>query len=239
LPPTILSAAAQEEGFGTSLMERLVARFGTLVTRRLNVQYRMHEAIMTFSASEFYEADMEAHASVRGQLLCDLPGVTASRWTETPIQFIDTAGAGYDEEAEPNGSSRLNPQEAALVGRQVQALLTAGVAADAIAVIAPYAAQVRLLREKLLIPGLEIDSIDGFQGREKEAVLLSLVRSNAQGDVGFLGDIRRMNVALTRARRRLLVIGDSATLSCHLFYQRLVAHFESIGAYSSVWEEAE
>ena len=78
--------------------------------------------------------------------------------------------------------------------------------------------------------------MDGFQGREKEAVVLSLVRSNAQGEVGFLADVRRMNVALTRARRKLLVIGDSATLSCHPFYQSMVAYFESIGAYQSVWE---
>src|SRR5262249_59135163 len=100
--------------------------------------------------------------------------------------------------------------------------------AEAIAVIAPYAAQVRVLREKLPIPGLEIDSVDGFQGREKEAVVLSLVRSNPQGEVGFLADIRRMNVALTRARRKLLVIGDSATLSRLPLYQRLVEHCEEI-----------
>jgi ATP-dependent RNA/DNA helicase IGHMBP2 len=113
------------------------------------------------------------------------------------------------------------------------------VAAEAIGVLAPYAAQVRLLREQLPIPGLEIDSVDGFQGREKEAVVLSLVRSNSEGEVGFLADVRRMNVALTRARRKLLVIGDSATLSNHPFYASLFAYFESIGAYSSVWEEGE
>ncbi len=237
LPPTILSQEAAAEGFGISLMERLVARYGPLITRRLNVQYRMHEAIMEFSSLQFYDAELEAHASVRAHLLCDLPGVSASPLTQTPIEFIDTAGAGYDEEPEPNGSSRLNPQEADLVGQKVQALLAAGVAAEAIAVIAPYAAQVRLLREKLPIPGLEIDSVDGVQGREKEAVVLSLVRSNAEGEVGFLADVRRMNVALTRARRKLLVIGDSATLSSHPFYQSMVAYFESIGAYHSVWEE--
>ncbi len=237
LPPTILSQEAAEDGFGISLMERLVGRFGPLVTRRLNVQYRMNGAIMNFSSQQFYDAELEAHASVRGHLLCELPGVTTNPLTQTPVQFIDTAGAGYDEEQEPAGTSRLNPQEAALVARQVQGLLDAGVSAEAIAVIAPYAAQVRLLREKLPIPGLEIDSVDGFQGREKEAVVLSLVRSNTQGDVGFLADVRRMNVALTRARRKLLVIGDSATLSCHPFYQSMTAYFESIGSYYSVWEE--
>src|SRR5204863_9512743 len=106
-----------------------------------------------------------------------------------------------------------------------------------IAVIAPYAAQVRLLRERLAVPGLEIDSVDGFQGREKEAVVLSLVRSNREGEVGFLADVRRINVALTRARRKLIIIGDSATLSAHAFYRRMIEHFEGIGAYRTVWEE--
>ena len=103
--------------------------------------------------------------------------------------------------------------------------------------IAPYAAQVRLLREQLPIDGLEIDTVDGFQGREKEAVIISLVRSNAKGEIGFLADTRRMNVALTRARRKLIVIGDSATIGGHPFYDRLIDHFGRHGAHSSVWEE--
>jgi len=237
LPPTILSREAAEEGFGISLMERLVARYGSATTRRLNVQYRMHEAIMSFSSLEFYDAELEAHDSVRGHRLCDLAGVDANLLTETPIHFIDTAGAGFDEEPEPGGKSRLNPQEAEVVVRQVRALLDAKVPAEAIGVIAPYAAQVRFLREKAPVPGLEIDSVDGFQGREKEVIVLSMVRSNADGEVGFLADVRRMNVALTRARRKLLVIGDSATLSCHPFYQRLIAYFEALGAHHSVWED--
>jgi predicted DNA helicase len=238
LPPTILSREAAEEGFGISLMERLVGRYGPLITRRLKVQYRMHEAIMNFSSQEFYDAELEAHDSVRAHLLCDLPGVVPNPLTQTPIEFIDTAGAGYDEQLEPSGKSRFNPQEADLVCQKVRALLESGVAAEAIAVIAPYAAQVRLLREKLPVAGLEIDSVDGFQGREKEAVVLSLVRSNVEGEVGFLADVRRMNVALTRARRKLLVIGDSATLSAHPFYQSMIAYFESSGAYHSVWDSS-
>jgi superfamily I DNA and/or RNA helicase len=124
-----------------------------------------------------------------------------------------------------------------LVLKKVQALLDAGVAPADVAVISPYSAQVRLLRERLKQPELEIDSVDGFQGREKEAVLVSLVRSNPDGEIGFLEDIRRMNVALTRARRKLIVIGDSATITAHPFYQRMVSYFDTIGAYHSVWEE--
>ncbi len=87
------------------------------------------------------------------------------------------------------------------------------------------------------LPGLEIDSVDGFQGREKEAVVISLVRSNPKGEIGFLGDIRRMNVAMTRARRKLLIVGDSATLGGHPFYTRLLEYCEGLGAYRTVWEE--
>jgi superfamily I DNA and/or RNA helicase len=238
LPPTVVSPEAAREGFGVSLFERVVAHFGDEVTRRLDVQYRMHEAIMTFSSRQFYGGTLRADPSVAAHRLCDLPGVEADALTETPVQFIDTAGAGYDEEREPDGESRLNPQEAALVARKVRALLGAGVAPEAVAVIAPYAAQVRRLRELLPVAGLEIDSVDGFQGREKEAVVLSLVRSNAEGEVGFLADVRRTNVALTRARRKLLVVGDSATLSALPFYRELFEYFEAAGAYHTVWEEA-
>jgi superfamily I DNA and/or RNA helicase len=237
LPPTVLSREAVQQGFAVSLQERLVALFGAEVTRRLDVQYRMHERIMGFSSFEFYDGELTADPRVAGHRLCDLPGGAFGPLTEQPVQFIDTAGAGYDEEVEPDGESRLNPQEAALVARKVRALLECGVSAGDIAVIAPYAAQVRRLRELLPVPGLEIDSVDGFQGREKEAVVLSLVRSNVEGDIGFLADVRRTNVALTRARRKLLVIGDSATLAVLPFYRRLFDYFEAIGAYHTVWEE--
>jgi superfamily I DNA and/or RNA helicase len=178
-----------------------------------------------------------ADLSVRRALLQDLPGVTSTELTGTPVHFIDTAGASYDEVVEPDGESRLNPLEADLVLRKVQALLDAGLPAAGIAVISPYSAQVRLLRERLRSTDIEIDSVDGFQGREKESVIVSLVRSNRDNEIGFLEDIRRMNVALTRARRKLIVIGDSATITAHPFYQRLVNYFETIGAYHSVWEE--
>jgi superfamily I DNA and/or RNA helicase len=117
-------------------------------------------------------------------------------------------------------------------------LLAAGVHSADIGVITPYRAQVRLLRERLAdVPEIEVDSVDGFQGREKEAIIISLVRSNAEGEIGFLADTRRTNVALTRARRSLIVIGDSATLANHLFYERMLGHFEAQSTTLSVWEE--
>ena len=237
LPPTVLSLEASRKGLSVSLMERLVARFGSTITRRLRVQYRMNQAIAGFSSAEFYASDLVAHDSVKEHLLCDLPGVDSTPLTVSPVQFIDTAGAGYDE-AEANESKR-NVNEAELAARKVRGLLEAGLAPEQIAVIAPYSAQVKLLRELLDVPGLEIDSVDGFQGREKEAVVFSMVRSNPEGDVGFLADVRRTNVALTRARRKLIVIGDSATLANYPFYQRMLTYFEHIGAYGSVWEEGE
>jgi ATP-dependent RNA/DNA helicase IGHMBP2 len=236
LPPTILSEAAAREGLGVSLQERLLGQHGSCLSRMLNVQYRMHEEIMGFSSAELYGGALIADASVRGHLLSDLPGVEACELTATALELVDTAGASYDEQLEPEGESRLNPDEAAIVCTRVEALLRAGILPEQIAVIAPYSAQVRLLRERLPIPGLEVDSVDGFQGREKEAVLVSLVRSNPEAQIGFLADVRRMNVALTRARRKLLVVGDSATVGAHPFYRRLLEYIEARGTYRTVWE---
>lgn len=237
LPPTVVSKEAVREGFGVSLLERVVAEYGSDVCRRLTVQYRMHEQIMGFSSAEFYDDELVADPAVRTHLLTDLPVVTSEPLTDAPLTFIDTAGAGYDEEREENGESRLNRQEAELVLAQVDRLLQAGVTAADIAVITPYSAQVRLLRDRLADSPVEINSVDGFQGREKEAVIISLVRSNPTGEIGFLADVRRMNVALTRARRKLIVIGDSATIGSHSFYARLLEYFEQQTAYTTVWAE--
>jgi superfamily I DNA and/or RNA helicase len=125
--------------------------------------------------------------------------------------------------------------------KKIQGLIDAGLTAKDIAVIAPYAAQVRMIRQLandgLGESDLEVDTVDGFQGREKEAVVISLVRSNKDGEIGFLSDERRMNVALTRAKRKLIVIGDSATLGGHEFYGSLLEYFEQQGVYHTVWEE--
>ncbi|MBP87691.1 MAG: DNA-binding protein [Planctomycetaceae bacterium] len=239
LPPTVISREAVKQGFAVSMFERLVEQHGKQAAHLLSVQYRMNAAIMDFSSQQFYDGSLVADKSVQDHLLSELPDIAETELTTRPVEFIDTAGAGYDEELEPDGESRRNQGEARLICRKVNELIEAGLSESAIAVIAPYAAQVRLLKEMLKAERLEVDTVDGFQGREKEAVLISLVRSNGEGQIGFLADVRRMNVALTRARRKLLVVGDSATISSHLFYQELLDYFEGIGAYRTVWEEPE
>lgn len=239
LPPTILSMQAAREGLAVSLMERLAQAGLGDIRRQLLQQYRMHAQIMGFSSAEFYEGTLQADPLVERHLLRELPGVADVPLTAAPLLFVDTAGAGWDEEREPDGESLTNPAEARWVVKQVARLREAGVAADDLAVIAPYAAQVRLLREQAGLEEIEIDTVDGFQGREKEAILVSLVRSNPHGEIGFLEDTRRMNVALTRARRHLSVVGDSATLCHHAFYRRFVEYCERQAAYRTIWEEME
>ncbi|MEM9942495.1 MAG: AAA domain-containing protein [Planctomycetota bacterium] len=238
LPPTVLSTEAARQGFAISLMERQMEQYNDQVSKMLTVQYRMHQQIMNFSSSHFYRGELKADTSVENHLLSDIDGVDSVHWMQEPITFIDTAGAGWDEELEPDGESKRNPNEADLVLRKVEMLLSAGLWAKDIAVIAPYAAQVRMLRDRYSGPdGLEIDTVDGFQGREKEAVVITLVRSNTKGEIGFLADRRRMNVALTRAKRKLIVVGDSATLGHDSFYQEFLDYVEQVGGYHSVWEE--
>ena len=237
LPPTVLSARAAEEGFAVSLMERELELLGPEISRQLTVQYRMHQQIMQFSSEQFYDDSLLADDSVAQHRLCDLPGVLDNEMTGDPVVFIDTAGAGWDEEMEPNGRSRRNPREAQLVLRKIRQLQEAGLPGQAILVIAPYAAQVRLIRDQYDGSDVEVDTVDGFQGRENEAVIISLVRSNERGEIGFLADRRRMNVALTRAKRKLIVIGDSSTLGGDPFYSDFLDYIQRIHAYHSVWTE--
>lgn len=237
LPPTVISATAQREGLEVSLLERLVNLYGHAVTRQLKVQYRMHRDIMQFSSARFYNDSLQAHESVASHLLSDLSHIQASPLTDTPAEFIDTAGADWVEELEPGGESKRNPSEAAFVLWKVEQLVAAGVPTCDIAIIAPYAAQVRWLRSHCQWSDIEIDTVDGFQGREKEAVVISCVRSNAIREIGFLGDARRMNVAMTRARRKLIIVGDTTTLGGHQFFSAVTSYFESADAYRSIWNE--
>ncbi len=237
LPPTVLSEAAAKGGLSTTLFERLSAPpHGAALSRMLTVQYRMHRAIQSWSAATFYGGALEPAAAVRDHLLTDLDGITTTDATTVPLLFLDTAGCGHDESLGDEDGSKQNPGEAAVVARHVEALLQAGLPARDLAVVTPYSAQVRLLQERLRgHADLEVGTIDGLQGREKEAIVLSLVRSNERGDTGFLGELRRLNVALTRARRHLCVVADSATLAGHAGLAAMVEHLQAHGEYRSAW----
>ncbi|NXR32522.1 SMBP2 protein, partial [Zosterops hypoxanthus] len=238
LPPTIISHRAAAEGLSLSLMERLAGHYGERAVRMLTVQYRMHRDIMEWASSELYGGRLSAHPSVAQHLLRDLPGVSSTEETSIPLLLIDTAGCGLFELEVEDEQSKGNPGEVQLVGMHIQALVDAGVKAKDIAVVAPYNLQVDMLRQHLCHnhPELEIKSVDGFQGREKEAVILSFVRSNRKGEVGFLAEERRINVAVTRARRQVAVVCDSHTVGSRPFLRRLLDHLSQHGLVRSAFE---
>ncbi len=238
LPPTIKSPEAERSGLAITLFDRLVKKHGDRAKRMLRTQYRMNTRIMEWPSRELYDGQLEAHATVAEHLLCELEGVTETDETRSALWMIDTAGCGFEEEVEVEGDSKLNEGEADIVVAHLERLFAAGVKPSLTAVITPYNAQVDRLRARLetAYPDLEIGSVDGFQGREKEAIVISLVRSNERGEVGFVSDDRRTNVAITRARRHLAIVGDSATISRHAFLARLLEHCQSRGEYRSGWE---
>ncbi|XP_061630708.1 DNA-binding protein SMUBP-2 [Phyllopteryx taeniolatus] len=238
LPPTIKSHVAASKGLSLSLMERLIQMYGDSVVRMLTVQYRMNSAIMDWASKEMYQGRLTAHSSVEAHLLKDLPGVTCVEETSTPLLLIDTAGCGLTEMEIAGEQSKGNQGEVDIVALHIKALTEAGVNAKDIAVIAPYNLQVDLLRQKLSArhPELEIKSVDGFQGREKEAVVLSLVRSNRKGEVGFLAEDRRINVAVTRARRHVAIVCDTQTVQHHAFLKTLIHHVTECGDVRTAFE---
>jgi ATP-dependent RNA/DNA helicase IGHMBP2 len=236
LPPTIYSADAAKRGLSTTLFDRLRKVLPEELQTMLRVQYRMNEEIMNFSSREFYDNKLIADESVKNHRAFELEGVTKADLTEAPFRFIDTAGTGYEETWNELLESRENDGEAGLVLKIVEALKSLGISHRQMAIITPYVAQVKKLKLLCQDKQLEIGSIDGFQGREKEVVVVSLVRSNDRGEVGFLSDTRRMNVGLTRARRLLIVVGDSSTLSRHPFYREFLTYVEEIKAHHSAWE---
>ncbi|KAF3688758.1 DNA-binding protein SMUBP-2 [Channa argus] len=238
LPPTIKSQIAASKGLSLSLMERLIQMYGDSVVRMLTVQYRMNSAIMDWASTQMYQGKLTAHSSVARHLLKDLPGVTCVEETSMPLLLIDTAGCGLSEMEVTDEQSKGNRGEVDIVELHIKALTAAGVKAKDIAVIAPYNLQVDLLRQKLSArhPELEIKSVDGFQGREKEAVVLSLVRSNRKGEVGFLAEDRRINVAVTRARRHIAVVCDTQTVENHAFLKSLIDHITEFGEVRTAFE---
>lgn len=238
LPPTIKSEEAARGGLSSTLFEKCVQLHPESVVM-LEEQYRMHETIMNYSAGVFYHNRLRAHPSVAKHLLFN---------ADHPMAFVDTAGCGFDEKAE--GTSISNPEEAAFVFKHLtQLAITLDIYYQlenfpSIAVISPYRQQIQLLKEQLQhTPQLHVygdkisvNTIDSFQGQERDIVYISMTRSNSENRIGFLSDIRRMNVAMTRARKKLVVIGDSATLSRLPFYAGFIAYAEQHNAYQSAWE---
>jgi superfamily I DNA and/or RNA helicase len=241
LSPTVVGPSANaKDGLSHTLFERLAQRHGSRIVRLLDTQYRMHAALMQFPNESMYEGQLKAAPEVASRVLSELDGVRADPLRPGPLVFLDTAGQGWTDRKTKDQPSTSNPGQAERVAVEVQRVLRRGLAPTELAVITPYDAQVKLLRDLLrseVDAGLEIGSVDGFQGREKEAIVVDLVRSNDDGDIGFLKDVRRMNVALTRAKRFLLVVGDSATLASDQFYTRFLDAAEAQGASLSAWSD--
>ena len=216
LPPTVLSNEAARLGLNQSILEKSITAVPSVYL--LNTQYRMREAIAGFSGNYFYNG-----------LLLTAPHLSNNG---SHIIFIDTAGSGYNEVRGSNGSSLQNEGELAIVQK-----LLAAQAFNPLqtAFISPYAGQVAAAKD-VLPTTMRISTIDSFQGQEQHTIILSLVRSNDDGDIGFLKDYRRMNVAITRAQEQLVVIGDSATIGGDAFYNSFLSYIEKYGTYKTVWE---
>jgi ATP-dependent RNA/DNA helicase IGHMBP2 len=216
LPPTVLSNEAARLGFNRSILETAIATIGSAIL--LNTQYRMRAAIAGFSSNYFYNSLLLTAAHLHN--------------TGVHLTFIDTAGSGYNEKHGPDGVSLQNEGELRIIQKILE---TQSPDPLKTAIISPYSGQVAAARE-ILPKTIRISTIDSFQGQEKEIVIVSLVRSNDDGDIGFLKDYRRMNVAITRAKEQLFVIGDSATIGADAFYNAFLTYIEQHGSYRTVWE---
>jgi superfamily I DNA and/or RNA helicase len=242
LPPVVKSMEAKKGGLEETLLDRCIALDRSTVL--LNRQYRMNSVIMGFSNSFFYEDKLMADETVSTHVL-----VNDDTYLSQSIEFIDTAGCSFDEIQNPETLSYFNPGEGNIICRHLQQLL---IDYDAhphlpsleIGIISPYKEQREWLKENVpLLPlerkklnDLSIKTIDGFQGEERDVIYISLVRSNDRQEIGFLNDLRRMNVAITRAKKKLVVIGDSATIGATPFYKKFLEYCEKHGMYRSAWE---
>ena len=253
LAPIVRSREAAQAGLARSLMSRLMSKTSTsspdasesigVLSVALDTQYRSHEAISSWCSVESYNGRLNAAESVKDGLLCHLPGVLQTPVTTTPMFMLSTRSNGGRVPVEcierRVGGSYINEGEATIVASHVLLLLKSGVKASDIAVISPYAAQVRLLRAVFSSAledvqdsaSVEVSSIDAFQGREAQAVVISMVRANRARDVGFLADARRMNVAVSRAKRHVSIVGDHKTITNDAFLERLVKHIEGVGSF--------
>ena len=226
LPPTIKCYDAARNGLDKTLMERLVANRPNAVSL-LKIQYRMHQDIMRFSSEWFYNGALEAAPEVRYRGILD--------W-DRPISWIDTSSMDFKEEFVGETFGRINKPEADLLLQNLQAYIEhiggSRILEERIdfGIISPYKAQVQYLRSCIkgndaLHPYrslITVNTVDGFQGQERDVIFISLVRANERGEIGFLRDLRRMNVAITRARMKLVIFGDADTLSHHPFYKKLI-----------------
>jgi superfamily I DNA and/or RNA helicase len=234
LPPTVKSQEAARKGFGVTLIEKLLDRLPGV--NLLNVQYRMNEHIMAFSNKAFYNGQLQAAPEVKAHRI--------DADADHPLIFIDTAGCGFDEKMHPKYKSRYNPEEFLILREHLYQLKDAfhPEALPFVAIISPYREQVVHMEQMIEEdPALEnfpltINTIDGFQGQERDVVYISLVRSNGKGEIGFLKDYRRMNVAMTRAKKQLIIVGDSATIGGDRFYADFLTYCEQQGLYQTAWE---
>lgn len=234
LPPTVKSMEAQRKGLDVTLIERCIALWEDV--NLLTIQYRMHHAIMGFSNEIFYKGLLRAAEEIHDHRL--LFG------GHHPVTFIDTAGCGFEEMVVEKYQSRYNPQEFQILCEHLYQLVESygDHPLPDIALISPYREQVSHMESvakedaRLSNLPLSINTIDGFQGQERDVVYISLVRSNAKGQIGFLSDYRRMNVAMTRAKKLLVVVGDSATIAAHDFYQAFLDYVDREGQYQTAWE---
>ena len=240
LPPTVKSIAALKAGLGKTLMERIVEQHPEAVTL-LKIQYRMNDDIMRFSSNYFYNGQVESAPEVKFRSILDL---------DTPITWIDTSQFDLPPDSEVTfreqyiGESygRINPAEAEVTLLALQNYFTRigkqrllDERID-VGIISPYRAQVQLLRRLLAKQDffkpfrrfISINTVDGFQGQERDVIVISLVRSNDDGQIGFLHDLRRMNVAITRARMKLIILGDRPTMTRHPFYRQLCHYIDSL-----------
>lgn len=238
LSPTVKSNVAAKNGLGITLLEKCVSWHPEAVIL-LEEQYRMNKVIMGYSSKVFYNDALKANPSVADHLL--FAG-------DSPLEFVDTAGCGFEEKSA--GTSTTNPDEAVFLFKHLTQLVAQlknhypVKKFPTIAIISPYKQQIQVLKEQLVhTPSLHIygdkisvNTIDSFQGQERDIVYIGMTRSNSEGNIGFLSDIRRMNVAMTRARKKLVVVGDSSTLSSLPFYFDFITYAEKMNSYKSAWE---